>query len=182
MATALAVLTVGVLEGIGVAIALSLANFVRRAWRPHHTELGKVTGVAGYHDRERHPSAAVVPELLLLRYDAPLFFANAPDFGRTLEAHVDDADRPIARVVVVGNAITDIDSTGAEILEGVLDHLDEIGITFAFAGLKDPVQDRLRHYGLHERIGPGGFFPNTISAVEAHLAALAAIEETVDDG
>ena len=171
VATALAVLTVGVLEGIGVAIALSMANFVRRAWRPHHTELGKVPGVAGYHDRERHPAARVVPGLLLLRYDAPLFFANAPDFGRTLEEHLADEDRPIERVVVVGNAITDIDSTGAEILEGVLDHLDARGVAFAFAGLKDPVQDRLRDYGLHARIGEDHFFPNTISAVEAHRRA-----------
>ncbi len=166
-ATALAVLTVGVLEGIGVAIALSLANFVRRAWRPHHTELGKIDGVPGYHDRERHPEAKVTEGLLLVRYDAPLFFANAPDFGRQLQERLRSADRPIDRVVVVGNAITDIDSTGAEILVEVLDHLDSHGIRFAFAGLKDPVQDRLRDYGLHERIGAGSFFPNTISAVAA---------------
>ncbi len=169
-ATALAVLTVGVLEGIGVAIALSLANFVRRAWRPHFAELGKVAGVPGYHDRARHPSARVTDGLLLLRYDAPLFFANAADFGRRLQARLADADRPVDRIVVVGNAITDIDSTGAEVLVEVLDNLDGRGVTFAFAGLKDPVQDRLRNYGLHERIGDANFFPNTISAVEAQHA------------
>lgn len=167
LATALAVLTVGVLEGIAVAIALSLANFVRRAWRPHSTELGKVQGVPGYHDRARHPDASTVEGLLLLRYDAPLFFANAPDFARTLQETLRATERPIDRVVVVGNAITDIDSTGAEVLVDLLDDLDRRGVTFAFAGLKGPIKDRLRDYGLYDRIGDEHFFPNTISAVEA---------------
>lgn len=167
LATALAVLTVGVLEGLGVAIGLSLMNFVRRAWRPHSTELGKVAGVPGYHDRARHPEAQVTDGLLLLRYDAPLFFANAPDFGRVLQTTLRETERRIDRVVIVGNAITDIDSTGAEILVNVLEDLERQDVTFAFAGLKDPVKDRLRDYGLYERIGDGSFFPNTISAVEA---------------
>lgn len=168
LSAALAVLLVGVLEGIGIAILLSLANFVRKSWRPHSTELGKVQGVSGYHDRERHPEAIPVEGLLIVRYDAPLFFANAPDFGRTLQEMLREADRPVDRVLVVGNAITDIDSTGAEILTDVLDDLAERGIAFAFAGLKGPVKDRLRSYGLYDRIGEECFFPNTISAVESH--------------
>jgi high affinity sulfate transporter 1 len=164
----LGVLLLGVLEGIGVAILLSLANFVRRAWRPHSTELGRVEGVPGYHDRERHPEATVVPGLLIIRYDAPIFFANAPDFGRRLQELLRGAGRPIERVLVVGNAITDIDSTGVEILGDVLDDLDAKQVDFAFAGLKGLVKDRLRSYGLYERIGEDHFFPNTISAVSFH--------------
>lgn len=179
-ATALAVLGIGVLEGIGVAIALSLGNFVRKAWRPHSTELGKVPGVSGYHDRERHPEASLVEGLLIVRYDAPLFFANAPDFGRRLQEMIRRADRPIERVVIVGNAITDIDSTGAEILTDVLDDLDRRDVAFAFAGLKGPVKDRLRSYGLYERIGHHSFFPNTISAVEAHLSGRSVPSGTTD--
>jgi high affinity sulfate transporter 1 len=169
LATALAVLLIGVLEGIAVAIALSLANFVRKEWRPHSAELGKVRGVAGYHDLDRHPEASVVEGLLIVRYDAPLFFANAPDFARRLGGFLERADRPIDRVLVVGNAITDVDSTGAEILVDVLDELDSRGVAFAFAGLKGPVKDRLRSYGLYGRIGDENFHPNTITAVERHL-------------
>lgn len=164
----LGVVLLGVLEGIGVAIVLSLANFVRTAWRPHSTELGIVAGIPGYHDRDRHADATTVPGLLMLRYDAPIFFANAPDFGRRLQEQLADAGRPIRRVLVVGNAITDIDSTGAEILEHVLDDLEGREIEFAFAGLKGPTKDRLRRYGLYERIGEENFFPNTNSAVSAH--------------
>lgn len=154
--------------GIGIAIVLSLANFIRKAWRPHSTELGKVADVPGYHDRQRHPEAETIDGLLIVRYDAPLFFANAPDFGRTLQEMLRQANRPIERVLIVANAITDIDSTGAEILEDVLGDLDRRGIAVAFAGLKGPVKDRLRTYGLYDRIGDGHFFPNTISAVESH--------------
>jgi high affinity sulfate transporter 1 len=169
LATTLAVLLLGVLEGIGVAILLALANFVRIQWRPHSTELGEVAGIPGYHDLERHPEARLVEGLLIVRYDAPLFFANAPDFARRLAEMLTNAGRPIERVLVVGNPITDIDSTGAEVLTGVIDDLDRRDVAFAFAGLKGPVKDRLRSYGLYDRIGDENFYPNTISGVEAHL-------------
>ena len=68
----------------------------------------------------------------------------------------------------MGNPITDIDSTGAEVLTGVIDDLDRRHVAFAFAGLKGPVKDRLRSYGLYDRIGDENFYPNTISGVEAH--------------
>ncbi|MEA1903395.1 MAG: SulP family inorganic anion transporter [Actinomycetota bacterium] len=162
----LGVVLVGILEGIVIAILLSIGNFVRKAWWPHSTELGKVEGVPGYHDIERHPSAKVIPGLLMLRFDAPLFFANAPTFGRRLQERLRSADRDIDTVLVVGNAITDIDTTGAEILGDVLHDLDKRGIAFAFAGLKGPVKDRLKTYGLYERIGDENFHANTISAVK----------------
>ena len=164
----LGVLFLGILEGIGFAILLSLINFVRKALRPHASELGKVEGTPGYHDIERHPEAELIPGLLILRFDAPLFFANSPTFGRRLQDLLSEADRPIEKVLIVGNAITDIDTTGAEILTDLLDDLDSKGITVAFAGLKGPVKDRLRDYSVYERLGDEGFYPNTISAVEAH--------------
>jgi MFS superfamily sulfate permease-like transporter len=111
----------------------------------------------------------LIEGLLIVRYDAPLFFANAPDFARRLEGLLERAGRPIERVLVVGNAITDVDSTGAEILVDVLDELEARGVAFAFAGLKGPVKDRLRSYGLYERIGDENFHPNTITAVDSHL-------------
>ena len=72
----------GVLWGVGVAITLSLLNFVRKAWRPHDAVLGRVDGLKGYHDTERHPEARLIPGLVLYRFDAPMFFANAEYFRR----------------------------------------------------------------------------------------------------
>ncbi len=168
----LGVVVVGILEGIAIAVVLSLANFIRKALRPHSTELGKIDGVPGYHDRDRHPEAAVVPGLLVVRFDAPLFFANAPSFGRTLQEMIDAAERPVDTILIVGNAITDIDTTGAEILGDVLDNLDGKGIAFAFAGLKGHVKDHLRSYGIYDRIGDEHFHPNTISAVKKYKKGL----------
>ena len=167
----LGVVLIGILQGIAVAVVLSLANFLRKAIRPHSTELGKIDDVPGYHDRARHPEAEPVPGVLMVRFDAPLFFANAPSFGRRLQQMLRTAGRPIEYVLLVGNAVTDIDTTGAEILGDVLDDLDGRGVGFAFAGLKGPVKDRLRAYGLYDRIGDEHFYPNTISAVARYLRA-----------
>jgi high affinity sulfate transporter 1 len=164
----LGVVIIGALGGILIAIALSLANFIRRAWHPHSAELVRVIGLKGYHDRERHPEGKTIPGLLILRFDSPLFFANAPTFGRLLHDLLERASRPIDRVLVAGAAITDIDTTGAEVLVGVLDDLDQRGLSFAFAGLKGPVKDRLKAYGLYDRIGEANFFPTIGSAVTAH--------------
>ena len=151
-----------------MAVILSMANFLRKAIRPHSTELGKISGVPGYHDRTRHPEAEPVEGILIVRFDAPLFFANAPTFGRRLQHMLRTAGREVDLVLLVGNAVTDIDTTGAEILGDVLDDLEGRGIEFAFAGLKGPVKDRLRAYGLYDRIGETSFYPNTISAVEQY--------------
>lgn len=166
MGAFLGVVTIGILEGIAVAVLISLGNFIRKALQPRSVELGKIPGYPGFHDRERHPEAKAVPDVLLVRFDAPLFFANAPTFARRLQQWYRAADRPISKILLVSNAITDIDTTGAEILTDVLDDLDAKGVTLCFAGLKGPVKDRLRAYGLYERIGDENFHPNTISAVK----------------
>ena len=85
----------GVLWGVGIAIGLSLLTFIRRAWRPHDAVLGRVDGLKGYHDTDRHPEARLIPGLTLYRFDAPLFFANA-DFFRASVREL--ASRPGVRV------------------------------------------------------------------------------------
>jgi high affinity sulfate transporter 1 len=168
MGAFLGVVLVGILEGIVIAILLSLANFVRRQWHPLSTELARVKGIKGYHDRERHPEGWTIPGLLIIRFDAPLFFANAPTFGRRLQELTGNAGRPIERILIVGDAITDIDTTGAEVLADILEDLDRRDLKLAFAGLKGPVKDRLRDYGLYERVGEENFFPTIGSAVKYH--------------
>ena len=80
------VAVLGVLWGVGIAIALSLLNFIRRAWRPHDAVLGRVDNLKGYHDTERYPDARRIPGLVLYRFDAPLFFANADYFRERVRA------------------------------------------------------------------------------------------------
>lgn len=171
MSAVLGVVLVGVLEGIVIAIALSLGAFIHRAWRPHDAELGRVADRKGYHDRERHPDASVLPGLIIYRFDAPMFFANAEHFGRRVKQLIDQAESPPSWVVVAAEPITDVDTTGAEILSELLDEMDDMQITLAFAELKGPVKDRLRRYGLYDRIGDHRVFPTIGTAVDGFLAA-----------
>jgi MFS superfamily sulfate permease-like transporter len=159
------VAVLGVLWGVGIAIALSLLNFIRRAWRPHDAVLGRVENLKGYHDTERYPGARLVPGLVLYRFDAPLFFANADYFRARVRALARDA----TWIVVAAEPITDIDTTAGEMLSALHDELAADGVVLAFAELKDPVRDRLRHYGIHDAIGNRRFFPTLGVAVNAYL-------------
>jgi len=161
----------GVLVGIFIAILLSLGDFVRRAWRPHDAVLGREDELKGYHDIDRHPSARLIPGLLLYRFDAPLFFANAGWFGRRVRRLVAEAAHPVRWVVVADEPITDIDTTATDILRDLLEELQGEGVTLAFAELKGPVKDRLRRYGLFDAVGPDRFFPTVGTAVDAYVEA-----------
>jgi MFS superfamily sulfate permease-like transporter len=169
LAALVAVAVAGVLWGVGIAIGLSLVEFVHRAWRPHDAVLGRVRGLKGYHDTGRYPDARLVPGLLLFRFDAPLFFANADVFRERILDLVAGAEEPVRRVLVAAEPITDVDTTAAEMLEELHQELASDGVELAFAELKDPVKDRLARYGLVERIGRDRFYPTIGVAVHTFV-------------
>ncbi len=159
----------GVLRGVGIAIALSVFAVLERAWHPYHAVLARVAGLKGYHDLARHPQGRQVPGLLLFRFDAPLFFANANVFRDRILRAVADAGSPLHRVVIAAEPMTDVDTTAADILDDVRIDFARRGIELVFAELKDPVKDTLARYGLVDRIGPGRFYPTVGSAVHAYV-------------
>ena len=165
-----AVAALGVIPGIAVTVGVSILDFVRRAWRPHDAILGRAHGVKGYHDLQRYPDAKQVPGLVLYRWDAPLFFANADMFRARILDAVDDSTTTVKWVVVAAEPITDVDSTAAEMIEELDKELATRNVELAFAELKDPVKDRLQRYGLEKRIGHESFFPTVGAAVKAFLA------------
>ena len=169
VASTVAVVVLGVLNGLAVAVVLSLANFIRRVWRPYDAVLGRIDGRKGYHDRGRHPGAREVPGLLLFRFDAPLFFANADHFERRVHAVVSGADAPVRRIVIAAEPITDVDTSAASVLGALIDDLDRQGIEIAFAELKGPVKDRLRQYGLYDRVGDARFHSTIGQAIRSYL-------------
>lgn len=174
LVTAAGVVFVGILPGIAIAAALSLANFVRRAWRPYNAALGRMEGRKGYHDVARHPDARQVPGLVLFRFDAPLFFANAEYFtARVHELVTERAARgeSVARVVVAAEPISDIDITAADALDLLIDQLHARGCDIVFAELKGPVKDQLTRYGLAVKIGDHGFPPTLGTAIDDYIAA-----------
>lgn len=165
----LGVIVLGVLEGVVVAVGLSLLDFIRRAWRPHDAVLGRVPGRKGYHDSARHRNIHFVPQLLMFRWDAPLFFANADLFRDRVRELLRASGGSVATLLISAEPITDIDATAAEMLDELIDELEADSVVPVFAELKGHVKDRLRRYGLYDRIGDAQFFPTVGSAVQAHV-------------
>ena len=159
----------GVLYGIAVAVGLSIAGFFWKAWHPHEATLGRVDRMKGYHDLARHPEARQVPGLVLLRFDAPLFFANAGIFREQALLAVSHADPQARWLVVAAEPITDVDSTAAEMLIDFDQELERRGVELAFAEMKGPVKDKLHLYGLLDRIGRQRFYPTIGVAVRAYI-------------
>ena len=166
----LGVAVFGVLPGIGIAVGLSLLDFIRHAWRPHDAILGRVPNYKGYHDIERHPDALQVPGLLLYRWDAPLFFANADLFRIRARAVVRGVQPPVRWLVVSAEPVTDVDTTAADALDELITDLARAGIELHFAEMKGHVKDRLRGYGVYQRLGDTCFHPTVGTAVKAYLA------------
>jgi high affinity sulfate transporter 1 len=165
----LGVALLGVIQGIFIAVALALLGFIWRAWRPHDAVLGRAEGVKGYHDIARYPEAKRIPGLVLFRWDAPLFFANAEIFREHVLQAVADAPTRTRWVVVAAEPVTDIDITAAEALSALDDDLQREGIELCFAEMKDPVKDRLKRYDLFTKLGTDFFFPTLGRAVDAYL-------------
>ena len=166
LATAVAVLVVGVLPGVLVAIGLSVLALLGRVARPHDAVQGFVPDLAGMHDVDDYPEATVIPGLIVYRYDSPLFFANTEDFRRRAMASVAKAPEPVQWFVLNAEAIIDIDITAADALEDVRKELSDRGIVFAMAHMKWELRSDLERMGLLRRIGEQHVFPTLPTAVE----------------
>lgn len=160
----------GAIPGIGIAIVIAVIEFLWDGWRPHSAILGRPEGVSGYHDLERYPGALQVPGLVLFRWDAPLFFANAEFFReRVLDAAARSLT-PVRWLVVAAEPVTSVDVTAADALADLQRTLFAAGIDLRFAELKDPVKDKLKRFGLIAVLGKDSFFPTIDDAVASYLA------------
>ena len=157
----------GVLEGIVLALVLSVMQFFERSWRPYSTVLGNPEGVPGYHDITRYPDAELIPGLLMIRWDAPLFFANANLFRELIRDLIEQATPKPVWIVITAEPVTDIDTTAADMLVELDLELNAAGRHLIFAELKDPVKDKIVRYGLLETIDRHHFYPTIELAVAA---------------
>lgn len=163
------VAVLGVIPGIGLAIVLAIVEFLWDGWRPHSAVLGRASGVKGYHDITRYPDARQIPGLVLFRWDAPLFFANAEFFKeRALDA-VAKSPTPVRWLVVTAEPVTSVDVTAGDILAELDEALHAQKIELCFAELKDPVKDKLKKFGLLAQLGENNFFPTIGVAVARYL-------------
>ena len=162
------VILLGVLQGIVVAVVLAILLFFRRNWWPHGAVLGRVDEVEGWHDVGAHPAAEQLPGIVVYRWEAPLFFANAGSFREEI--------RRLARehkprwIVLQCEAITDVDVSAGEMLEQLDDELNAEGIHLAFAELRTRLQELTLRYGLMETLDRDHFYPTLEAALRAVTA------------
>ena len=166
VACGLGVMFVGVLQGIVIAVVLSMIYIFKRAWAPYSAVLGKAPGVPGYHDLRTYPEAREVPGLLILRWSAPLFFANANQFRDRIRELVKASPTAPQWIVVAAEPITDIDTTAATMLADLDLELNSAGIHLVFAELQTAVRDTITRYGLLETIEEAHLFRSVSEAVE----------------
>ena len=140
------VAVLGAIPGIGLAIAIAIAEFLWDGWRPHSAVLGRAHGVKGYHDITRYPDARRIPGLVLFRWDAPLFFANAEFFKERVLDAVAKSPTPVRWLVVAAEPVTSVDVSAGDMVAELDQSLHAQGIEFCFAELKDPVKDKLKRF------------------------------------
>ena len=158
------VMLLGVLQGIVVAVTLAILLFFRRNWWPHGAVLGMVEGIEGWHDVDTHPNATQIPGVVVYRWEAPLFFANAGAFRLQIRKLV--RERKPRWVVLQCEAVTDVDVTAAEMLEQLDNELNAAGTHLAFAEMRSRLQDLTLRYGLLETLDRDHFYPTLETALE----------------
>ena len=155
----------GAIPGIGLAILLAIIEFLWDGWRPYYAVLGDPEGVEGYHDLARYPNAKRIPGVLLFRWDAPLFFANAELFSQAVLDAIAASPTPVRRVIIAAEPITSVDVTSSDALAELAQLLKAEGRELCFAEMKDPVKDKIKRFGLFDELGPSSFFPTLEAAV-----------------
>lgn len=170
IACTVGVMLFGAIQGIGLAILIAVIEFLWDGWRPYSAVLGRADGVRGYHDITRYPHARRIPGLVLFRWDAPLFFANAELFHDRVMDAVATSPTPVRWLVVTAEPVTSVDVTSADMLAELDGALHEAGIELIVAEMKDPVKDKLKRFGLFARLGEKAFFPTIGAAVSSYLA------------
>jgi len=163
------VAVLGAIQGIGLAILIAVIEFLWDGWRPHYAVLGRVDGIRGFHDVSRYPQARLVPGLVLFRWDAPLFFANAELFKNRVSEVVAQAPTPAKRIVVAAEPVTSVDVTSADMLVELQRSLKESGVELHFAEMKDPVIDKMKRFELQRCFTAADFHPTVSAAVDDFL-------------
>ena len=170
MACFAGVAVLGAIPGIALAIVIAVIEFLWDGWRPHSAVLGRVERVKGYHDITRYPEARLIPGLVLFRWDAPLFFANAELFHERVLDAVASSPTPVRWLVVAAEPVTSVDITSADVVCEIDDTLHAAGIELCFAEMKDPVKDKLKRFEVFKRLGEQTFFGTLEEAVSAYRA------------
>lgn len=167
--TIAAVIFLGMLVGILIAVGLSLLEITLRAASPQTAVLGRIPGTDTYRDIADHADAETIPGLVIFRLDAALFFANANQFRDGVIGAVDAAAEPVTEVLIDAESMYDVDSTGAQAFVDILDELTARGITLSMARVRTEIRDELYTAAIEPRIGADRIYLEIDDGVAAFL-------------
>lgn len=175
-----ATLGLGIERGIIVAVVASLLVVLSQTARPHTAVLGRVPGTTNFRNVDRTPDAITIPGVIVLRVDAPLYFANADFLAETL-GEVESANPDRLRVMILDcSSVTDLDSSADAVLSEIADDYAARGVEFYLANVKGIILDVMRRSGFYARLGPAHFFFSTHEAVGFAQNLLADREITLE--
>ncbi|HEY9221372.1 MAG TPA: solute carrier family 26 protein [Lutibacter sp.] len=166
--TLLITATVGIKEGIFAGIILSLGMLIYTSAKPHIAILGRIPNTHFYRNIKRFEGLLITSEeILIVRFDAQLFFANVQYFKDKLESSVAGKGKKLKLIIIDGESINSIDSSGVYMLNDVITKYRSIHIDIAFTGMKGPVRDVLEKSGIIKKIGYQNCFLSIQEAVDA---------------
>ena len=154
----------GILNGILVGVLVTLLAVLHRLSRPRVAVLGKVAGGKRHRDIHRHPEAKTREGVLIVRFEAPIFFGNAHYFHQSVLGLVDEHMPSLHALVLVCDAVSDIDLTGLDALRDLTEHVQRAGIELRMCRVKGPVHDALLESGLVDLIGAPHFYDSVRAA------------------
>jgi SulP family sulfate permease len=165
-------LFLGIQLGILISVVASLLVVLRQTTRPHTAILGRIPGTAAFRNVERSPEAVTTEGVVVLRVDAPLYFANA-EFLKEELRRVEARQHGRMRVLVLdASSVNDIDSSADQALQEIADDYAARGLDLYLANVKGLILDVMRRSGFYERLGPDRFFLSTEEAVRQAEATL----------
>jgi sulfate permease, SulP family len=166
-ATFLITLTMGIEIGIGVGVVLSLALVIFRSTRPHVAVLGRVPDSEFYRNLDRFKELEQRPDVLVVRFDGPLYFANLNYFKDKIAGLIENKGEALRLIVLNADSISHVDSSAVHTLEEWIRETQARGIRIHFTSVIGPVRDALRRWGLMEVIGEENFFMSNQRAIDA---------------
>lgn len=158
-------LTLGVLQGIALGVALSLILLIYRTTHPQGAVLGQLPGEEAYRDVRLHPQAITFPGLLIWRPSGDLFFASIGNLGDELKTALATIRPPVKHVLLDAGSVNLIDTTACDAMLNAIKELQSQGITFAFARVRDPVREQMRLGGIEVAVGPTNFHERVTDGV-----------------
>jgi len=164
--TFMATLALGIEQGIGIGVILSLAMIIFRTTRPHVAALGKVPNSHFYRNLNRFEELEERKDLLIYRFDAQLYFANTNFFKDSLEEFVSQKGADLKTIILCFNSINNLDSSAVHMLEELIEDYKSQGITLLFTGVKGPLRDVMEKSNLIEKVGASNFFMGIQAAVD----------------